>query len=99
MQRVPEVLQLSIVIERARALSLEPQLSEKRDLVRRGIAAERSVCKKVSKAWFILERGSVLFQRTPTSSAVVDALPPAPVDNDRPAPHLGAKVDISLTFM
>src|SRR5207244_7528584 len=56
MQRVPEVLQLSVIVERARPSSLEPQLSHEFNLVSGHLTAERAILKEFSEPRFVLWR-------------------------------------------
>ena len=56
MQRVPEVLQLSVIVERARPLSLEPQPSQEFNLVSGHVTAERSILKEFRESWLFLWR-------------------------------------------
>ena len=55
MQRVPEILQLSVIVEWARPPLLEPQPPQKFDLVSGGITAERGILKEFSEPRLVLE--------------------------------------------
>ena len=56
MQRVPEVLPLSVIVEWARPPSFEPQPSEEFHLVSGYMTAERSILKEFSEPRFVLGR-------------------------------------------
>jgi len=53
-QRIPEILQLSIIVERSSPPSLEPEPSEEFSLVSGHVTAERSILKKFSEPRFVL---------------------------------------------
>jgi hypothetical protein len=55
MERVPEVLQLTIVVEGGGAPALEPKLSQKLKLLFRGALAQRGVTKKLFESRFLFE--------------------------------------------
>src|SRR5688572_11362380 len=61
MQRVPQVLQLSVIIERIRAFSLESQPSQKFNFITGNIAAELSVLKELGESRLDLEAGVQFF--------------------------------------
>ena len=46
MKRVPQILQLTVIIEWSRSFSLEPQLFQELDFLLSGITAEESIVKK-----------------------------------------------------
>jgi hypothetical protein len=77
MQRVPEVLQLPVIIEGARPPSLEPQPSQEFDLVSGGIPAERSILKEFSEPRLVCSRmmgfsfDELEFLRLPRDKSVV----------------------------
>src|SRR2546427_9871590 len=54
MQRVPEVLQLSVIVKRARPLCFEPQPSQEFNLVSGHVTAERSILKEFSEPRLVL---------------------------------------------
>ena len=56
MQRVPEVLQLSVIVERARPLSLEPEPSWEFNLVSSYMTAKRSILKEFCESRLVLWR-------------------------------------------
>src|SRR5258708_39216508 len=74
---IPEILQLSVIVERARPPSLEPQPSQKFDLVSGGVTAERSILKEFSEPRLVLERiagfffNELKFLRVPWDESVV----------------------------
>src|SRR3990170_1857933 len=61
MQWIPQVLQLSIIIEWARPFSLESQPAQKFRFVTGNIAAERSVLKEFGEPRLDLERAAQFF--------------------------------------
>jgi hypothetical protein len=64
MQRVSEVLQLSIIIEGRRSLALEPQPLEKRDFLLRCIATEGRILEEGCQPRLLVARGfRVLFDK------------------------------------
>jgi len=77
MQWVPEVLQLSIVVERVGALRFEPEAPKKLDLVFGHSATERGVVKEFSESRLFLERlvglplNKVQSSRAPRNESVV----------------------------
>src|SRR5438093_11363058 len=56
MKRVPEVLQLAIVIQRGRPSAVEPQLLQELDFCLGGTAAQRGVTKEFPEPRLFLER-------------------------------------------
>src|SRR5206468_1019273 len=56
MKRVPEVLQLAVVIQRGRPSAVEPQLLQELDFCLGGTAAQRGVTKEFPEPRLFLER-------------------------------------------
>src|SRR5204863_7904503 len=54
MQRVPEVLELAVIVERGRPVILESQRLEKRDLRGRRRAAEEGVAQELEQSFLVI---------------------------------------------
>ena len=56
MQRISEVLQFPVIVERRGPLSLEPQAFQEFDLRSSCMTTERGILKELGESWFRLER-------------------------------------------